>query len=545
MSKKIKDPTLQESAKELADARKVFYKTFVEYVSKLNDIEAKKKIDYMENVLAYMYTESAFHHQGYEILKDLEPYMRDLTGLLHDTRERYNEEVQEATLYQKILMDSTTDQYNPMQVALDAENLAAKDEDGTQMCNLRVCSVKLTDGYDRRFCFEVISPNKILVLQAENEQEMNEWAESIRVASQLALNSNDSSKYIQQSPHLRKSAIESCSSAQLTEQQDEETNRKTLKKIRFVPGNDTCADCKANNPEWACTNLGVIVCIECSGIHRSLGVHVSKVRSVALDKWESESIEVMLQLGNTIGNSIFEEDIPTHLKDFQINPDSKSVERGLWIIEKYAKKSFVKQIEMDKDSLDKKLWDAVSENDLPSALRCIAQGANVDCRSAEAGLQTALQKAVDNNNETTVEFLLQSQSNVNEKDGKGWTALHYAAANNNVRLVLALLKRHAQPDITDDSNKTPLDLAVDCQSVQTVTALRLFAFDKQHNSSPSSSLDFGFSEAISSFKHTNMERPNITASHSAVDLSHTKLMVSKSDAVLIDDQNSELLHPEK
>lgn len=130
-----------------------------------------------------------------------------------------------------------------------------------------------------------------------------------------------------------------------------------------------------------------------------------------------------------------------------------SVERGLWIIEKYAKKSFVKQIEMDKDSLDKKLWDAVSENDLPSALRCIAQGANVDCRSAEAGLQTALQKAVDNNNETTVEFLLQSQSNVNEKDGKGWTALHYAAANNNVRLVLALLKRHAQPDITDDSNK--------------------------------------------------------------------------------------------
>lgn len=50
MSKKIKDPTLQESAKELADARKVFYKTFVEYVSKLNDIEAKKKIDYMENV---------------------------------------------------------------------------------------------------------------------------------------------------------------------------------------------------------------------------------------------------------------------------------------------------------------------------------------------------------------------------------------------------------------------------------------------------------------------------------------------------------------
>ncbi|KAG0765037.1 hypothetical protein G6F57_006441 [Rhizopus arrhizus] len=103
MSKKPKDPTLQESAKELADSRKVFHKTYMEYVTKLNDIEARKKIDYMENVLAYMYTESAFHHQSYETLKDLEPYMRDLTGLLHD---------------------NTVDQYNPMQATLDTEKPA-------------------------------------------------------------------------------------------------------------------------------------------------------------------------------------------------------------------------------------------------------------------------------------------------------------------------------------------------------------------------------------------------------------------------------------
>lgn len=90
-----------------------------------------------------------------------------------------------------------------------------------------------------------------------------------------------------------------------------------------------------------------------------------------------------------------------------------------------------------------------------------------------------------------------------------------------------------------------MDLAVDRQSVQAVTALRLFAFDKQHNSSPSSSLDFGFSEAISSFKHTNSERPSILTSHSAVDLSHTKPMINKSEVMLLDDQNSELLHPEK
>lgn len=88
-----------------------------------------------------------------------------------------------------------------------------------------------------------------------------------------------------------------------------------------------------------------------------------------------------------------------------------------------------------------------------------------------------------------------------------------------------------------------MDLAVDRQSVQAVTALRLFAFDKQHNSSPSSSLDFGFREAMSSFKHN--ERPCISTSHSAVDLSHSKIIIEKSDGVLHDDQNSQLLSAEK
>ncbi|OBZ82383.1 Arf-GAP with coiled-coil, ANK repeat and PH domain-containing protein 2, partial [Choanephora cucurbitarum] len=115
MSKKPKDPTLQESAKELADTRKIFHKSYMEYVSQLNDIEAKKKVDYMENVLAYMYTESAFHHQSYEILKDLEPYMRDLTGLLHDSRQRYEEEVEEGLMYQQTCGQNASDQYNPMQ----------------------------------------------------------------------------------------------------------------------------------------------------------------------------------------------------------------------------------------------------------------------------------------------------------------------------------------------------------------------------------------------------------------------------------------------
>lgn len=49
--------------------------------------------------------------------------------------------------------------------------------------------------------------------------------------------------------------------------------------LREVPGNDQCAECSAPDPDWASLNLGILICIECSGAHRNLGVHISKVHS--------------------------------------------------------------------------------------------------------------------------------------------------------------------------------------------------------------------------------------------------------------------------
>ncbi|KAK7247510.1 hypothetical protein RIF29_42393 [Crotalaria pallida] len=58
--------------------------------------------------------------------------------------------------------------------------------------------------------------------------------------------------------------------------------------LRGIPGNDKCAECTAPEPEWASPNLGILPCIECSGVHRNLGVHISKVRSITLDVTVSE-----------------------------------------------------------------------------------------------------------------------------------------------------------------------------------------------------------------------------------------------------------------
>ncbi|CAI8057549.1 Arf-GAP with coiled-coil, ANK repeat and PH domain-containing protein 2, partial [Geodia barretti] len=55
-----------------------------------------------------------------------------------------------------------------------------------------------------------------------------------------------------------------------------------------IPGNERCADCCNLNPKWASINLGIMLCIECCGIHRNMGVHISKIRSITLDEWEPE-----------------------------------------------------------------------------------------------------------------------------------------------------------------------------------------------------------------------------------------------------------------
>ena len=56
--------------------------------------------------------------------------------------------------------------------------------------------------------------------------------------------------------------------------------------------NKYCVDCDAKGPRWASWNLGVFLCIRCAGIHRNLGVHISKVKSVNLDQWTAEQIAV-------------------------------------------------------------------------------------------------------------------------------------------------------------------------------------------------------------------------------------------------------------
>ncbi|KAL4902241.1 hypothetical protein BDW74DRAFT_65953 [Aspergillus multicolor] len=93
--------------------------------------------------------------------------------------------------------------------------------------------------------------------------------------------------------------------AGISKRQQQRNERALQDLIRSVPGNDRCADCSAMNPGWASWNLGIFLCMRCAALHRKMGTHISKIKSLSMDSWASDQVDNMKCHGNILVNKIY------------------------------------------------------------------------------------------------------------------------------------------------------------------------------------------------------------------------------------------------
>uniref|UniRef100_A0A8B9I9V9 Arf-GAP with coiled-coil, ANK repeat and PH domain-containing protein n=1 Tax=Anser brachyrhynchus TaxID=132585 RepID=A0A8B9I9V9_9AVES len=214
-----------------------------------------------------------------------------------------------------------------------------KDNPTVVVEDLRLCTVKHCEDIERRFCFEVVSPTKSCMLQADSEKLRQAWIKAVQTSIATAYREKgDESEKQEKKPSPSTGSLETGS----------ETKEKLLKgesalqRVQCIPGNAACCDCGLADPRWASINLGITLCIECSGIHRSLGVHFSKVRSLTLDSWEPELLKLMCELGNDVINRIYEAKLEkVGVKKPQ--PGSQRQEKEAYIRAKYVERKFVEK----------------------------------------------------------------------------------------------------------------------------------------------------------------------------------------------------------
>ncbi|MED6106048.1 ADP-ribosylation factor GTPase-activating protein agd3 [Stylosanthes scabra] len=396
--------------------------------------------------------------------------------------------------------------------------------------NLLTSTIKVdADQSDLRFCFRIISPTKNYTLQAESALDQMDWIEKITGVIASLLSSQIPERLLPASPmgsaHNRStsesSSFESSdfdhtaieefaaernpaasnvdrTSRSLQQQRSGIKSEKPIDVLRKVCGNDRCADCGAPEPDWASLNLGVLVCIECSGVHRNLGVHISKVRSLTLDVkvWEPSVISLFQSLGNTFVNSVWEELLHSR-SGFQVDLVSTGLSRSdkslalyiskpsqseslsvkeKFIHAKYAEKLFVRK---PKDSqyrllVAQQIWEAVRANDKKTVYRYIVNS-DIDVNAAyeqmcSSSLTLAkvmlLQEQTNHDHSSiagnTLDWSSASSLNAGSKEGRaldnldGSTLLHLACETADIGMLELLLQYGANVNATDSRGQTPL-----------------------------------------------------------------------------------------
>eukprot|EP00117_Sycon_ciliatum_P047294 scpid7524/ scgid1729/ Arf-GAP with Rho-GAP domain, ANK repeat and PH domain-containing protein 1; Centaurin-delta-2 len=207
--------------------------------------------------------------------------------------------------------------------------------------------------------FKLVTPNRTYEFQCDDVEEQQSWISALQSAILCGLADMAAAG----GPGSENSGGAASRSKEILEAMYRE------------PANRLCADCGASDPTWASCNLLVTVCIECSGIHRSLGVEVSKVRSVELDvnMWQSDLVELYTIIGNSVANNFW----MTHCRSSPIDEESEMIIRDSYIRSKYAGAWVNRHPKWDdKDALSMELIGVVEQEDILASYKLLVAGAS-------------------------------------------------------------------------------------------------------------------------------------------------------------------------
>lgn len=257
-------------------------------------------------------------------------------------------------------------------------------------------------------------------------------------------------------------SLQSCESGRNKARRSSQSEAVALQAIRNAKGNSLCVDCEAPNPTWASLNLGALICIECSGIHRNLGTHLSRVRSLDLDDWPGELTQVLAAIGNHMANSIWECCTQGRTKPI---PSATREERESWIRAKYEQRAFVPPLQpasgttRPEDSMPDWLLSAVTERDLPRVLLLLAHSTKEQINAPPAGSssppRTALHAACQLGDVVMTQLLVWYGIDVKAKDSQGQTAMMMARKTGSKGCIDILLQ-HGCPNETSPTTATPV-----------------------------------------------------------------------------------------
>uniref|UniRef100_A0A8C3KDW4 ArfGAP with RhoGAP domain, ankyrin repeat and PH domain 3 n=1 Tax=Calidris pygmaea TaxID=425635 RepID=A0A8C3KDW4_9CHAR len=168
---------------------------------------------------------------------------------------------------------------------------------GIAICVIEMRGSTIREAKNRSF--ELITPSKIFSFVAESDREKREWMEALQEAIAEML-----------------------------------YDYEVAEKIWSNKSNKYCADCWAQNPDWASINLCVVICKQCAGQHRSLGSNISKVQSLKLDTsvWSNEIVQLFIMLGNDRANRFWAARLPAAEA---LYPDASAEQRRDFISRKY------------------------------------------------------------------------------------------------------------------------------------------------------------------------------------------------------------------